>query len=157
MFSAPTNMMTIGRTSLELLIRHPTWKIGISTYQGTIVILNPASAHTLRLVIVLHAISTKAVKVTPKRECTAVIFPTDHTTYPKKPIYARYRNTDKGDHPSGLERSRLYCNYSEQGYKKRCQKYNYFKSNQRGLLHLYHAFGFLSDSLLNCLQPGSML
>lgn len=80
-FSAPTNTITIGRTSLlKAAIRACRISLNAITYQGTMVTLNPTSAHTLREVIVLTAISTRAVKVTPKREWTPLIFPTDHTT-----------------------------------------------------------------------------
>jgi hypothetical protein len=57
-------------------------------YHGTIVTLKPTSAHTLRLVMVLTAISTRAVKVRPMREWTATIFRIDLTTYVKKAKYA---------------------------------------------------------------------
>lgn len=43
---------------------------GKTIHQGTIVILSPPMAQTLRLVIVLTNISTKPVKQRPIRECT---------------------------------------------------------------------------------------
>lgn len=57
-------------------------------YQGTIVILNPTRAQTLRDVIVLTAISTMAVNVTPSLEWTAFMRLKDHTTYAEKIAYA---------------------------------------------------------------------
>jgi hypothetical protein len=53
-------------------------------YHGTMVTLKPTSAHTLRLVMVLTAISTSAVKVRPMRECTATMSRIDRPTYMKK-------------------------------------------------------------------------
>jgi len=55
-------------------------------HHGTIVILNPTNAQTLIDVMVDTAISTRAVKVTPSRECTASIRLTDQATYTKKPM-----------------------------------------------------------------------
>jgi hypothetical protein len=64
-------------------------KRGRDTYHGTIVTLNPTSAQTLKLVIVLTAISTSAVNVRPMRECTEFIRLIDKTTYATKVMYAR--------------------------------------------------------------------
>lgn len=52
----------------------------VSAYQGTIVILKPNKAQTLKLVTVLTVISTSAVKVTPTLECTFVICCMDQVT-----------------------------------------------------------------------------
>lgn len=71
MFSAPTKIMMRGSSSLGRI--NDCKCRDRLTYQGTIVTLKPTRAHTLRLVIVLTAISTRAVKVKPTRECTAFI------------------------------------------------------------------------------------
>jgi hypothetical protein len=49
-------------------------------YQGTIVILNPTSAHTLNEVIVETAISTRAVNAIPSLEWIESIRLTDQAT-----------------------------------------------------------------------------
>lgn len=83
MFSAPTKTITIGSSSLRdthIKIRRLLEWEEEGTHQGTIVILNPTRAQTLSDVMVLTAISTKAVKVTPSRECTASIRRKDQAT-----------------------------------------------------------------------------
>jgi hypothetical protein len=82
MFSAPTKTITIGSSSLRVLrwIRTKAVRTEENTYQGTIVIRKPTRAQTLREVIVLTVISTKAVNVTPNLEWTALMRPNDHTT-----------------------------------------------------------------------------
>ena len=67
------------------------------TYHGTIVTLKPTSAHTLRLVMVLTAISTSAVNVRPMREWTATISRIDLPTYMKKARYAMHRNREMAE------------------------------------------------------------
>ena len=73
-------------------------------YQGTMVTLKRNNAHTLRLVIVLAAISTSAVKVRPMRVCVPVMRFIDHETYAKNTPYARYRNVEMDKVPLVLDR-----------------------------------------------------
>jgi hypothetical protein len=73
-------------------------------YQGTMVTLKRNNAHTLRLVIVLAAISTSAVKVRPIRVCTPFMRFIDHETYAKNAPYARYRNVEMDEVPFVLDR-----------------------------------------------------
>jgi hypothetical protein len=73
-------------------------------YQGTMVTLKRNKAHTLRLVIVLAAISKRAVNVRPIRVCTPFMCFIDRETYAKNAPYARYRNVEMDKVPLVLDR-----------------------------------------------------